>query len=168
MNIRELEIFIDHIYKMLLHLSTQSLLAFKGEMEETSRFYRRIRRIQMSVLRLAGLVAFENHTLAFAGTIFMSIYVNLAFTAVSSVYIWAFIDDCLNRRFNPDITSELFSFFGFHLRFLYMFSRRKKLGRLLRYVIWNSNFVTFLRDGFYPRKLRFAILYFSKLFRIGY
>ncbi|NP_001177592.1 odorant receptor 236 [Nasonia vitripennis] len=102
-------------------------------MEETSAFYRRIRRIQTRVLRLAGLVPFENRTLIFAGTILMSIYVNFAFTAVSSVYIWAFFEDCLNKRFNPDITSELFSFVGFHFRFMYIFSRRRKLGEMLGY-----------------------------------
>lgn len=100
-------------------------------MEETSTFYRRIRRIQMRVLRLAGLVPFENRTLKYAGTILMSIYVNFAFTAVSSVYIWAFVVDCLNKRFNPDITSELFSFVGFHFRFMYIFSRRRKLAKML-------------------------------------
>lgn len=103
-------------------------------MEESSSFYRRVRRIQTRVLRFAGLIPLKGRSHYYPGTILMSSYVNFAFAAVSSVYIWAFVADCANMRFNPDITSELFSFVGFHLRFMYIFGRRKKLTRMLKYV----------------------------------
>ncbi|XP_014235093.1 odorant receptor Or2-like [Trichogramma pretiosum] len=102
-------------------------------MEEKSSFYRGVRRVQSRVLRLAGLIPLENGKLGFVGTVCLSVYVNLAFSAVSSVYVWAFVEDCRNRRFNPDITSEMFSFVGFHLRFLYIFGRRRKLAAMLDY-----------------------------------
>nr|ANG59311.1 odorant receptor Or1 [Chouioia cunea]QGW50331.1 odorant receptor 1 [Chouioia cunea] len=109
-------------------------------MEETSSFYQRVRRVQTRVLRFAGLIPLEGRTHYFIGTIIMSCYVNFAFAAVSSVYVWAFVEDCINARFNPDITSELFSFVGFHFRFMYIFSRRKKLTKMLRFVedLWKG------------------------------
>ncbi|XP_014214587.1 uncharacterized protein LOC106643823 [Copidosoma floridanum] len=106
-------------------------------MEETSRFYRHVHRVQMRILVFAGLVAPETGALNPLAT---SVYVNLAFATVSSVYIYTFVQDCLDARFNPGITSELFSFVGFHLRFVYILSRRDKLGRMLEYVegLWRG------------------------------
>ncbi|XP_058796288.1 odorant receptor Or2-like [Phymastichus coffea] len=117
----------------------QCVLAVRT-MEETSSFYRRVRRVQTRVLRFAGLLPLKGRTHRFAGTVLVSAYVNFAFAAVSSVYVWAFVDDCANRRFNPDITSELFSFVGFHFRFMYIFSRRKELTRMFGYVesLWRG------------------------------
>lgn len=101
-------------------------------MEETSRFYRCVRQIQLYVLELAGLVILKNYTLYYLGTILTSIFINFTFSAISSVYIWTFIKDCSNKKFSPNVTSELVSFIGFHFRFMYMFYRRKKLGQMLK------------------------------------